>query len=278
MGPNGYALTNKIFSKDVLQWRLAAIVNGMREAVIDRFEFFTSLLGSAMVPMILQLVLWHSVFKSSGATTFAGMSYPELLAYTWTSLLFTQVRGGNYDFGLIEMIRTGNLNNYLLRPVGVVEFVYFRGLGEKLLVALMCLTFGLIACLFTNLSPLNLLMGMSLAIMGNIIHYLMGATLAAAAFYWENAFAILMVKNMIISLLSGELLPLSLVPEQYAWVWKYVPFYLFVYGPTQVALGKWDHAEWALQMGIGFVWILVFWGLIKLSWGYSIKHYQGLGG
>lgn len=271
-------MANEITVRNSYNWRIAAIINGMRDAIIDRLEFLLSLFGSAIVPAVLQLVLWHSVFKSSGATQFAGMSYAELLSYTWTSLLFTQIRGGNYDFSLIEMIRTGNLNNYLLRPVGVVEFVYFRGLGEKLIVAIFCLLMGFVACLFTSLSPMNLILGMTLALMGNIIHYLLGSALAAAAFYWENAFAILMVKNMVISLLSGELLPLSLVPVQYEWVWKYTPFYLFVYGPTQIALGKWSHQEWLLQIGISFIWVLVFWGAIKLAWGYSIKRYQGLGG
>ena len=43
-------------------------------------------------------------------------------SYTWVSALFSQVRGGNLDFELAEMIRTGTLSQYLLRPVSVLEF------------------------------------------------------------------------------------------------------------------------------------------------------------
>lgn len=261
-----------------LEWRLASIQNGIRDALAYRGDFIIDFLTSASVPVLIQLLLWYSIFNASGASEFAGMSYSELLAYTWTSLLFSQVRGGNYDFTLIEMIRTGNLSNYLIRPVGVVEFTFYRGFGEKLITATLCFILGCIATAFTELSLGNLLLGMLLALLGNIIAYLFGAFLAAAAFYWENAFAILMVKNMLVSLFSGELIPLTVVPEAYSWVWKSTPFYLYVFGPTQTALGKWSFHEWAHHFGLGLLWLLAFWFLLEVSWRYSIKRYQGLGG
>lgn len=261
-----------------LEWRIATVKNGMKDSLAYRGDFIIGLISQAFVPVAIQLMLWYSIFKNGGATSFAGMSYSELLAYTWTSLLFTQIRGGDYDFGLIEMIRTGTLSNYLIRPVGVVEFTFYQGLGEKLITAGFCLGLGLIATFFTSMTIPHLVMAIMLAILGNIIHYLFGAALASVAFYWENAFAVLMVKNMVVSLLCGEVIPLSIVPAKYTWVWESLPFYLFVYGPTQVALGKWDYLVWLKHMGIGCLWIFFFWGALKLSWSYSIKRYQGIGG
>ncbi len=259
-----------------LEWRMATVKNGMKDSLAYRGDFIIGLISQAFVPVAIQLMLWYSIFNNGGATSFGGMSYSELLAYT--SILFTQIRGGDYDFGLAEMIRTGTLSGYLVRPVGVVEFTFYQGLGEKLITAGFCLALGVGATFFTSMSITNLILGIMLAIVGNIIHYLFGAALASVAFYWENAFAVLMVKNMVVSLLCGEVIPLNIVPEKYTWVWESLPFYLFVYGPTQVALGKWDHLTWLKHMGIGFLWIFLFWGMVKLSWSYSIKRYQGLGG
>jgi ABC-2 type transport system permease protein len=261
-----------------VEWRLAAIKNGMRDAIAYRGEFIVGLLSSAIVPVFLQLMLWNSIFASHPGSVFGGMTHSELLAYTWTSLLFTQVRGGNYDFELIEMIRTGALSNFLLRPVGAVEFVFFKGFGEKLFTAAFCFVLGALATFFTDASLTHLILGMMLAILGNIIHYLFGAALAAVAFYWENAFAVLMVKNMAVSLLCGELIPLTLFPETLSWVWKSTPFYLFVFGPTQIALGKWSDTQILHEFAFAFVWIFVFWALLKLLWDFSIHRYQGIGG
>ena len=269
---------NSISNSWFFEWRLAAIKNGMKDALAYRWDFLIDFFGQAIVPVGIQLILWNSIFKQNGNATFGGMSHSDLLAYTWTSLLFSQIRGGNYDFSLIEMIRTGSLSQSLLRPVGPVEFVFWRGLGDKLFTATFCFLLGTIASFFAGHSIMNLIMAMMLAILGNIIHYLFGAALAAVAFYWENAFAILMVKNMVVSLLSGELIPLSVVPEKYSIIWQSTPFYLYVYGPTQVALGNWSHATWLHHMMIGFVWCFAFAVALKITWKISIHRYQGIGG
>ena len=261
-----------------LEWRLAAIKNGMKDALAYRWDFLIDFFGQSLLPVGIQLILWNSIFKQGGTTSFGGQSHADLLAYTWTSLLFSQIRGGNYDFSLIEMIRTGSLSQSLLRPVGPVEFVFWRGLGEKLFTATFCFLLGTIASFFAGHSIMNLIMAMMLAILGNVIHYLFGAALSAVAFYWENAFAILMVKNMVVSLLSGELIPLSVVPARFSLIWQATPFYLYVYGPTQIALGIWDHKMWLHQMLIGFIWLFAFAAALKITWKISIHRYQGIGG
>lgn len=261
-----------------MKWRLAALKNGFQDATAYRLEFLFELLGSAIVPAAVQWVLWYALFILGGQETVSGMTYHDMLAYTFMSLLFTQIRGGNHDFELSEMIREGGLSNYLLRPAGVVEFVYIRGVAPKIFVAGICLLVGLIATyFFDGLSPARMLGAMFLALLGNIIHYQIGAVLATLAFYWEEAYSILMVKNMVVALLSGELLPLNLFPESLQWIWKSTPFYLYVFGPTQFALGRWTMDEYFHACGIAMLWIVGLTFLIKGSWRFGIKRYLSLG-
>src|SRR6478735_120149 len=107
-----------------MSWRLAALKNGFQDATAYRIEFLFEIVGAAFVPAAIQWVLWYALFKIGGATEIAGMTYTQMVHYTLMSLLFSQVRGGDHDFELQEMIRSGQLSNYLLRPVGVVEFVW----------------------------------------------------------------------------------------------------------------------------------------------------------
>ena len=86
-----------------------------------------------------------------------------------------------------------------------------------------------------------------------------------------------MVKNMLVQLLSGELLPLTLFPERWSWIWKSTPFYLYVYGPTQYALGKWTHLELIHAFGVAGLWMLGVWLLIRITWGIGIRNYSSLG-
>ena len=259
-----------------LGWRLAALINGFQDATAYRIEFLFEVLGQAAVPVAIQWVLWFSL--TSGGGNFGGMTYVELLQYTFTSMLFSQIRGGDHDFELAEMIRSGSLSNYLLKPVSVVEFVYLRGIAAKILIAGTCLLAGALASHWLGVSPFRLLGGMFLAMIGNIIHYQISAALASISFYWEEAYAVLWIKNMVVSILSGELIPLSLVPESWSWVWKSLPFYLYVYGPTEFALGKWSTQEYFHQLLISCAWLIVGWILIRTSWKIGIYRYQSLGG
>lgn len=259
-------------------WRIATIKNGLRDAMAYRGEFVLDLFSSVIVSAGMQLTLWYSAFKIGGITEMGGLGYQELMAYTGVSVLFSQVRGGNYDFQIDEMITTGNLSQYLLRPVGVVEFVYLRSLGEKSAVILLSTLVAMIAAATTSLQADHFLLGMCMAILGNIIHYQIGAVLCVLSFYWEHAFSALMVKNMIVSLFSGELLPLSIFPASWEPFWKAAPFYLYVFGPAQIALGKWAPSEIAHHFLVAGAWIFALNFIIRWSWGFAIRRYQGIGG
>lgn len=259
-------------------WRWAALKNGFQDAVAYRVEFLFEILGYAAVPAAVQMVLWYALYRVGGAERVAGFTYEQMIHYTLVSVLFSQVRGGNHDFELQEMIRSGQLSNYLLRPVGVVEFVWIRGVAPKLLISGVCLLIGMILCPIIGMNPLRLLAAMAMALVGNVIHYLIGAALATAAFYWEEAYSILMVKNMVVDLLCGELIPLTLFPPAMQWIWKSTPFYFYVFGPVQYSLGHWSHQEFFYQFGLCGIWLLGSALLVRLTWGLGMRRYLSLGG
>ena len=261
-----------------LEWRVAALKNGFQDAVAYRLEFVFEILGSAVVPAAIQWLLWYAIFKLGGATSVAGMDYHQMVQYTLVSLLFTQVRGGDHDFELQEMIRTGQLSNYLLKPISVVEFVFVRGIASRLFIAGICLLVGFAISPWIGMSPLRMVGAMFMAVIGNVIHYQLGAALATTAFLWEESYSILMVKNMVVSLLSGELLPLYLFPKSMSWIWKSTPFYLYVFGPAQYALGHWSTPYFLQQLAISGLWMLAGFALIRLTWGLGMRRYLSLGG
>jgi ABC-2 type transport system permease protein len=261
-----------------LQWRFAALRNGFQDATAYQIEFLFEILGSALVPAAIQYILWYALFSLGGQSQVAGMTYMDMIHYTCASLLFSQIRGGDHDFELQELIRSGQLSNYLLRPVGVVEFIYIRGVAPRLFIASLCFILGLGFSAFFGFSVLNLLLAFGMALMGNIIHYQIGAALSSTAFFWEEAYSILMVKNMIVNLLSGELIPLNLFPPSLQWIWKSTPFYFYVFGPIQIALGHWSSTEILTQFALATLWMVGGWLLIRLTWGFGMKRYLSLGG
>lgn len=259
-------------------WRIAAFKNGVIDNIAYPINFFFELLGELLIPAAIQWILWYSIFKMGGQQTAGGHTYSELMTYTWTSLLFTQIRGGNQDFQIAEKIRNGSLSNYLVRPVGMVEFTYIQTLAPKFFVLVLSLSIGMVASFFFHLDPLRILGAVAMATVGNLIHFLLSASLATVAFYWEEAYAVLIVKNMMVQFLSGELLPLNLFPDQWTWIWKSLPFYIYVYSPTQFVLGRMSWGEYLHQMGIALIWLGVARLILHFAWNRGIKHYESVGG
>jgi len=150
----------KIFSK--INLRFAILTNGIKDATAYRIEFLLEVLGSALVPVVIQWMLWYAIFLKDGhekivSTNHEVLTYSLMVQYTLTSMLFSQIRGGDYDFDLVEMIRTGTLSQYLLKPINVLEFLWLRGFGTKILITFFCLMVGVIFSLIFKMSILRLL-------------------------------------------------------------------------------------------------------------------------
>ncbi len=241
-----------------MNWRLQTFLNGLYDDLAYRAEFLIQIIGSAFIPVCMQLILWRA------------MQQPELISYTLISLLFTQIRGGDLDFTIQEMIRTGSLSQMLLRPVSVLEFIYLRGSASRFLIAGIASFIGLFF-----LPAQNLLCAMLLALCGNLIHYQVSALCSIAAFYWEEAYSLLMVKNMCVSFLSGDMLPLSLLTTT---LWQFLPFYLYVYEPVLIAQGKLSALQILTDFALAGAWILGLSFLIHICWRQGLKRYQSIGG
>ena len=126
-----------------LNWRLAALKSGFSDAMAYRLEFFLEILGYAAVPAAVQMVLWYAMFTSGGQATVAGHT-AEMMTYTLTTVIFSQVRGGNHDFELAEMIGQALCRNISCAR-GSRAVRLHQGVAGKLLVALICLMAGLVA-------------------------------------------------------------------------------------------------------------------------------------
>jgi ABC-2 type transport system permease protein len=260
-----------------MRWKLAAFKNGLLDAMAYRWEFLLNIFASAAGPLITQLVIWGALFKQSGGN-FGGVTHHEMIMYAVASVLFSQVRGGDLDFELAELIRSGQLSNYMLRPVGVIEFIFIRGSSPRFFIAFLCFLLGLIFVSVTGQNPARLCGAIGLALMGNLIHFQIGATLATTSFLWEESYSVLMVKNMIVSLLSGELFPLFLFPEKWSWIYKITPFYLYVYGPAQYTIGKWSHEQFVHGLGMALLWLMASALAMQGAWKLGYRRYLSIGG
>ena len=86
----------------------------------------------------------------------------------------------------------------------------------------------------------------------------------------------LMIKNNLISLITGSIIPLVLFPEAVVNIMKALPFYYVVYLPSMLLTGM-NQEEAVSGLLVIAVWCVVMQVVIDTTWNQYIRKYDGVG-
>lgn len=85
-----------------------------------------------------------------------------------------------------------------------------------------------------------------------------------------------MIKDNIISLVTGSFIPLALFPNIITKIMRFLPFYYITYLPSMLLVGYCK--DEAIQgIIIILIWCVVLQLVIKYTWNKYIRKYEGVG-
>lgn len=245
-----------------------------------RVNFFTDAVLQPFCTSLIELTLWFAVFASTTSTTIGGFTREYYLAYAlWTAFIARIATSWMYEFKMIDEIDSGSINGLLVRPMSFFEYYLSQLLGYKLittgislLIPLAMITFFKLPTIYSRI-PLALLL---------ITYYLvlvhtMGFIVSSMAFHLNRIYSLTGTKNLALWLVSGELVPVDLLPEPYkTWVLN-LPFCNGIYIPVGYITGR---------VGTDMVWhgfmtttlgLAVFGSIAALMWRWGLRKYAGTG-
>jgi ABC-2 type transport system permease protein len=86
----------------------------------------------------------------------------------------------------------------------------------------------------------------------------------------------LMIKNNLVSIITGSIVPLALFPDVIVQIMKLLPFYYITYLPSMLLVGYCE--EQALSgLVIISIWSVVLQAIIKYTWKNYVRKYDGVG-
>lgn len=103
-------------------------------------------------------------------------------------------------------------------------------------------------------------------------------TYGFTAFFFKNLWGSNMLKNCIISFMSGSIIPFDFLPYSVEKVLNVLPFASLNYVPVLIYMGRYSKREVFIKLGIQIFWIFLFWGLSKIMWKIAFKHLVVQGG
>lgn len=264
--------------KRLLAVYLAEAKMGMLNQFQYRVSVFFQLLGFLIEP-IVYLVVWRTVAEQSGPI--GGYDVADFTAYY---IVWTLVR--NMNLALTPYvwewwIQFGRVSDALLKPVHIFhrELASFAGMKFVWIGAWLPIALGLILAFRPNLDPtLFQAVAFFFAIWaGYVVRASILFVVGLISFWTTRASALFEIVVGAELLLSGRLVPLSVMPEWVQTLAAWLPFKWTFQFPIEVLIGKLSDSEIVFGLFAQVVWIAILGGLTALVWKRAIRRYTAVG-
>ncbi len=260
-----YLEISKIYMKTQLAWRADIICN----------------MAFIIVKILFAYLLWGLVFQNKtivGPFTFHGM-----LSYYIISSFLAQIEmSSGISWEIHDRIRNGTFSKYMVIPVGIERYFLLMELG----VVAFYIIFDWIAAIiwvvifqiqFTFTENIWVFIGaIVMAVLGLIFMVQLNYFLGILTVKYQGISTFLMIKNNLVELATGSIIPLALFPELVVKIMKLLPFYYVTYLPSMAITG---HCEQEVFLGICVIafWCIGIQFVIHITWKRNIRKYDGVG-
>lgn len=260
-----YAEIARAYLKTQLAWRADVFFNML----------FT------VTRILFAYLLWGVIF--TGKDTVSGFTFHGMLSYYIVSSFLSQLEmSERISSEIFQRIRNGTFSKYMVIPVNIQGYFMAMEAG----IVLFYLAFDFLAAFvwvwvfrieFVWVSDVRILAcGALMAILGLLFMVQLNYYLGILALKYEGIGTLLMIKNNLITLVSGSMVPLILFPEPVLQCLKLLPFYYVTYLPAMLFTGRCVE-----EAGKGLLLLALWCGVIQLlihvTWRKYSRKFDGAG-
>ena len=270
----------------------------LRVSLVERLHYRADFLISTFfrfLPMLTTILLWQAIYNGAGAeegksgeaTTLSGFSYGEMIAYLLIvniSRMFSSMPG--LAGGIARDIREGTLKKYLIQPIDMIGYLVAYRVAHKIsYIISAALPYGILFFLcrsyFAGRVPTDVTTWLAYAaslVMAFGVGFCFEVSVGMVGFWFLEVTSLLYIVMTMNFFISGQMLPLDLLPPFWANLLKALPFQYMAYFPAVVFLGKIKGAALAWGLVQQAAWCLFFFVLARTLFRRGLRHYGAYGG
>jgi len=263
----------------------AVLRTGLSNSMEYRANFIMNNLFGLVISAMVNMYLWKSVFESTAQATIGNMTMADMLVYIATASVCARItQSGRTERNAAEEIRSGDLNKYLLKPISHTIYTLVSSLSEHIsalvFIVLLTLVVGipLAHSAGVEISVVGVLASLPILFCAIIINSLMSVTISYFAFWFDEVWTFHVVKDISLWFLSGQLLPMSALPETARFIASIMPFQYLAYVPAGLIIGKIPAADMLLHLSGAIVWIGILGSITALIWQRGLRRFGAYGG
>ncbi len=248
-------------------------------SMVYRFGFLAAVLGN-VVYLAVAFYLWKAVYGD--ADTIRGLTFDQTYLYVALGSTLFIVLKTYIDWSLSHEIREGIVAIYLIKPIDFQLYMLASSVGFFLLsvvtvtvptVLLITLVFGV----SLPVSPALALFPLSL-LLAFIINFCFDYGVGLSGFYTESIWGISTVKDTLVLVLSGALIPIQFFPDMIRDTLIWLPFQAVYYTPLSLITLPEEGWEHVVRLGVQAGWAVILLAAGRVFYHQAVKVLRIAGG
>ena len=243
-------------------------------AIVGTFAIFSGL--------IIEFLIWRQVFLAQNISEIKGFTFNGLMAYIFLCMIVGQLKSSwATSIEMIDSIRSGELNKYLIRPISFFTYHLMMFIGHN---SLFYIVYTSLLILFPFILPgfafhtfLHIIGFIAALIISIYLSYSIYYCMVCFAFWFGEVRALVIAYNISNIVLSGQIIPLKLFPDSVREIILMTPLPFLVDFPVSIATNNLTSSLWIPKMGIAILWCIVMTILGRIIYRFGIRVYGGFG-
>jgi ABC-2 type transport system permease protein len=220
--------------------------------------------------------------RASSAGAIQGFSASDFVLYYLCMLLLGSFITSHIMWELAMEIKEGQFSTALLRPISFFQLTFFRNLSWRIIrTSLFAPIFvGLLWAYSGYLGGARVYLGWEFwvaLLLGHMVSFTFVLMMSMIALFTQEAMSIFELYYVPMLFLSGQLFPISLLPEWASSLARLFPFYYTLGAPTEILIGRLSGTAAVQALGGQVVWIFLAYLMAKVLWARGLRHYTAVG-
>ncbi len=233
-----------------------------------KFEF-AIYITATLVSMSVFYFVWNAIFSYNQVETLGGLTLQQMLTYAVVSMAILPVIWNGVDRTVYWDVNQGQITSILTKPLKILPYVFFRESGRNIMTFFAETILAIMVAYFVfRISVPNIINLAAFVIsvfLSMLISFSFGFFVWLSAFWTEKSDGIRRLKEAIINLFGGAIIPLYLFPLWIQPVFFMLPFQAIYNIPLSIFIEKISGTQLIFAL-----LVQVFWAAILLLAGHLI--------
>ncbi len=234
-----------------------------------------------LVSPIVYLSVWVTIATNQGSVS--GLTANDFIAYYLILLIVDQLTSEITIHILAYKIQDGTLSSDLLRPVhpiltgALTDNLAFKALQLLAFIPIWLVLYLLFRPDLSSVTWPSVLLSLPGILLGFWMNFLFGSILTCLAFWTTRVYSVAQFFWLVSMLLSGQFVPLQLLPGAMQTVARLLPFQMFRYVPIEIILNRMPLAEVLQTYALSLVWLVMLQIFFNWVWREGVRRFSAVG-